>query len=92
MRINTKVQCVECNRVFDLLDENDANEWEYGHDCEIVDFDDLPENQRNKYIQEAFQELVNDNAVPYSVQNGDDGVWNEYEPAINLARQNYINN
>lgn len=27
-------RCVECNRVFDLLDENDANEWFYGHDCE----------------------------------------------------------
>lgn len=29
-----KVQCEECNRIFDLLDENDANEWGYGHDCE----------------------------------------------------------
>ena len=29
-----KTQCVECDRVFDLLDENDAEEWYYGHDCE----------------------------------------------------------
>lgn len=29
-----KAACPECNRVFDLLDENDANEWSYGHDCE----------------------------------------------------------
>ena len=30
-----KAQCVECNRVFDLADEDDANEWYYGHDCEV---------------------------------------------------------
>jgi hypothetical protein len=34
MKISTKARCVECNRVFDLLDDNDANEWAYGHDCE----------------------------------------------------------
>lgn len=27
-------QCAECGRVFDLFDENDAQEWGYGHDCE----------------------------------------------------------
>jgi len=27
-------KCFECGRVFDLLDEDDANEWYYGHDCE----------------------------------------------------------
>ena len=27
-------KCPECGRVFDLLDEDDANEWAYGHDCE----------------------------------------------------------
>lgn len=32
--MNSKVQCPECGRVFDLLDENDAEEWYYGHDCE----------------------------------------------------------
>ena len=32
--ILTKAQCVECSRVFDLLDEDDSNEWAYGHDCE----------------------------------------------------------
>lgn len=26
--------CVECGRVFDLLDETDAEELAYGHDCE----------------------------------------------------------
>lgn len=26
--------CPECNRTFDLLNEQDAEEWHYGHDCE----------------------------------------------------------
>lgn len=30
------VTCVECGRVFDLLDDLDAAEWAYGHDCEEV--------------------------------------------------------
>lgn len=29
-----KARCVECDRVFDLLDELDADEWAFGHDCE----------------------------------------------------------
>lgn len=29
-----KAVCPECDRVFDLLDQEDANEWFYGHDCE----------------------------------------------------------
>lgn len=32
-----KKRCTECNRVFDLLDEDDAAEWAYGHDCEVED-------------------------------------------------------
>lgn len=27
-------KCVECARVFDLRNEDDAQEWYYGHDCE----------------------------------------------------------
>jgi hypothetical protein len=27
-------ECPECGRVFNLLDEDDANEYWYGHDCE----------------------------------------------------------
>jgi hypothetical protein len=34
MRVPTKARCVECGRVFDLLDEDEAGEWYYGHDCE----------------------------------------------------------
>ena len=26
--------CEECEREFDLADEDDASEWYYGHDCE----------------------------------------------------------
>lgn len=29
-----EVICPECGRVFDLLDESDADEWYSGHDCE----------------------------------------------------------
>ena len=29
-----KQKCVECGRIFDLLDEVDAGEWSFGHDCE----------------------------------------------------------
>jgi hypothetical protein len=30
------VICLECLRLFDLLNEQEANEWFYGHDCETV--------------------------------------------------------
>lgn len=36
VRTNT-ARCVECDRVFDLLDEDEASEWFYGHDCEVED-------------------------------------------------------
>jgi hypothetical protein len=29
--------CSECGRVFDLLDNDDASEWYFGHDCEDTD-------------------------------------------------------
>jgi DNA-directed RNA polymerase subunit RPC12/RpoP len=35
MELKTKAKCVECGRIFDLLDEDDANEYYYGHDCEV---------------------------------------------------------
>jgi hydrogenase maturation factor HypF (carbamoyltransferase family) len=31
----TFAECAECGRVFDLLDEVDAEEMAYGHDCEV---------------------------------------------------------
>ena len=35
LRFLTKTKCIECGRVFDLLDETDAAEWSAGHDCEV---------------------------------------------------------
>lgn len=32
--MNLKQTCPECDRVFDLTDETDAEEFAYGHDCE----------------------------------------------------------
>jgi hypothetical protein len=29
-------KCVECERVFNMLDEVDAQEWAFGHDCEAI--------------------------------------------------------
>lgn len=28
--------CVECGRIFDLLNETDTTELSYGHDCEVT--------------------------------------------------------
>jgi hypothetical protein len=33
--VPTTFTCVECSRVFDMFDETDAEEWHYGHDCEV---------------------------------------------------------
>ena len=54
-----------------------------------IEFDDLPEEVRLNYIQDAFYSLVSDNRVPYGIATGDTGVWDEYDPAIQLAEQNY---
>ena len=35
VQIDSEVICYECERVFDLMDEDDACEWYYGHDCEV---------------------------------------------------------
>jgi hypothetical protein len=29
--------CVECNRIFDLFNEVDVEEYYYGHDCETLE-------------------------------------------------------
>ena len=54
-----------------------------------VDFDDLPEKIRLKYIAVAFQSLCDDDQVPYEIQTGDYDTWDNYGPAIELARSNY---
>lgn len=35
--MNLRVKCPECGRVFDLTDEDDADECFNGHDCEADD-------------------------------------------------------
>ena len=40
--MKTKAKCVECGRVFDLLDREQATEWEMGHDCEPDDDTYIP--------------------------------------------------
>ena len=32
--INGRATCIECNRVFNLFNVDDADEWYSGHDCE----------------------------------------------------------
>jgi hypothetical protein len=34
MVLGARSACLDCGRVFDLLDDTDADEWTYGHDCE----------------------------------------------------------
>lgn len=29
-----EMTCPECGRVFDLTNDDDSAEWQYGHDCE----------------------------------------------------------
>lgn len=35
VQIVLDVECVECRREFNLTDENDADEYVNGHDCEV---------------------------------------------------------
>ena len=35
--------CDECDRIFDLADDDDAQEWHFGHDCEVEYEDDVPD-------------------------------------------------
>jgi hypothetical protein len=33
-KLQTRARCVECGRIFNLLNEEEAGEYYYGHDCE----------------------------------------------------------
>jgi len=35
MQLETTATCPECSRVFDLFDVDEAEEFYYGHDCEV---------------------------------------------------------
>jgi len=54
-------------------------------------FDDLSEDERLLLIEKAFLYLCEDNSVPYGIQTGDDGCWDEYLPAYELAAEWYEN-
>lgn len=54
-----------------------------------IAFEDLPDENRLQYIAVAFRMLCNDDQVPYGVQTGDDDTWDNYGPAVDLARRNY---
>ena len=54
-----------------------------------IDFDDLEDDIKEQLILEAFEELVHDYRVPYGIMTGDEDTWNNYDPAIRLARLNY---
>lgn len=34
LTLSQKIACLECGQIFDLMIEEQANEWYYGHDCE----------------------------------------------------------
>ncbi len=35
MKLQTEATCQECGQVFDLFDVEQAEEFYYGHDCEV---------------------------------------------------------
>ena len=36
MKITKNTKCVECGRVFNLMNTEDSHEYFYGHDCEAI--------------------------------------------------------
>lgn len=54
-----------------------------------LDFDDLEDSIRNKYLTDAYHELYAENKIPYGISTGDNDVWYTYHPVVNLARLNY---
>jgi hypothetical protein len=54
-------------------------------------WDDLPDDEQRRRINEAFDYLCSTGNVPYGVQTGDDATWDEYDPAIELAQEWYDN-
>lgn len=43
----TKAKCEECNRIFDLTTEIDAEEYLFGHDCEPTKTVECPNHDGN---------------------------------------------
>ena len=55
------------------------------------EFINLPEDQQMIFIKKAFDYLCKNNLVPYGIETGDDGTWDDYAPAIELATEWYEN-
>jgi hypothetical protein len=55
------------------------------------EFINLPEDEQNKLIEEAFNYLCQTGVVPYGIQTGDDDTWDNYDPAVQLATEWYEN-
>jgi len=52
--MKTKTVCGECGRIFDLLNEEEASEFYYGHDCE-----DDGGFQKKEYDDREFEARIN---------------------------------
>ena len=37
LTLTSCAKCRECGRTFDLTNDDDAEEWAYGHDCEVME-------------------------------------------------------
>jgi hypothetical protein len=49
MKVNSTMVCEECERIFDLFDEDQANEWYYGHDCEPNEHGVITNSEERSY-------------------------------------------
>jgi hypothetical protein len=56
----------------------------------ILDFDNLEEDVQLVFLTQAYNQLYNDGQIPYGVSTGDDDIWSQYQPVIDLAIKNYI--
>lgn len=56
---------------------------------QFIDFDSLEENVQMLYLTQAYEQLYEDGKIPYGVSTGDDQIWSDYEPVINLAIDMY---
>ena len=80
MQIQTKARCSECDRTFDLLDEDEAAEWNYGHDCEPPATSTYMVQWNMNYEafspQDALRQALGDLAVVASDEpRGPTGFW-----------------
>jgi len=55
------------------------------------EFINLPHEKQLVLIEEAFHYLCQTGVVPYGIQTGDDDTWDNYDPAIQLAKEWYEN-